>query len=71
MANYKSMFLIALGGFAALSEATRKKPKNFIMVSLISCTIITHNWKSGLISNVIIQRLSRKFSFTLIPRAVL
>lgn len=71
MVNHKSMFLIALGGFAALSEATRKKPKNFIMVSLISCTIIIHNWQSELISNIIIQRLSRKLSSTLIPRAVL
>lgn len=41
MINNKNLLLIALGGFVALSEATRnKKPKNFIMVSLIS----PYNW---------------------------
>jgi hypothetical protein len=41
MLNVKSLFLIALSGFAALAEAGRggkdgkdgRKPKNFIMVS--------------------------------------
>lgn len=35
--NFKSLFLIALSGFVALSEATwDKKPRNFIMVSYLA-----------------------------------
>lgn len=65
--NFKSLFLIALGGFAALSEATRnRKPRNFIMVSLSSC-----RYSRVITEADMAPRLSRKFSFAQIQRVTL